>query len=310
MKKLSIIIPCYYNQDNVKPTFEVLYKVLSSISDNLKFDVVFVDDGSKDLTYSRLLELKQDYPDKVKVVKLVKNVGSYTAIVAGLKYADSADCYTVISADLQDPPELIKLMHQEWIKGTKLVLGQRVKKNDGFITDLLSDTFNLLLRKCAKDYIPKGGFDFVLFDRALRDQLVQINERNTNSLYLLTWMGYQYTCIPYERRERQIGKSRWTISKKIKLLIDSFVSFTYAPIRIISFTGIVLGLISLLYMLYILYAKFSGLIEVEGWTTTMIILLLVSSFQMMALGIIGEYVWRCLDAVRGRPQYIIETTID
>lgn len=310
MKKLSIIIPCYYNQDNVKPTFEALFKVLDSISDKLKFEVVFVDDGSKDLTYERLLELKKSYPENVKIVMLVKNVGSYIAIVAGLKYAKDSDCYTVISADLQDPPELIKSMYSEWIKGTKLVLGQRVKKNDGFLTDLFSDTFNFLLRKCAKDYIPKGGFDFVFFDRILRDQLVEINERNTNSLYLLTWMGYQYTCLPYERKVREIGKSRWTLSKKIKLLIDSFVSYTYAPIRIISFTGIMLGFISFIYMLYILYSKFSGRIEVEGWTTTMIVLLLVSSFQMIALGIIGEYVWRCLDAVRGRPQYIIDTTID
>lgn len=310
MKKLSIIVPCYFNQDNVRPTFEVLYKVLSELSDSLRFDVIFVDDGSKDQTYTRLQELKKEYPDHIKIIKLVKNVGSYTAIVAGLKHADSADCYTVISADLQDPPELIRTMHSEWLKGTKLVLGQRIKKNDGFFTDLFSDAFNFLLRKCAKDYIPKGGFDFVFFDRVLRDQLIKINEPNTNSLYLLTWMGYQYTCIPYERRVRTIGKSRWTFSKKVKLLIDSFVSFTYAPIRIISFIGILLGMVSLIYMLYILYAKISGLIEVEGWTTTMIVLLLVSSFQMIALGILGEYVWRCLDAVRGRPQYIVETAVD
>lgn len=310
MKKLSIIVPCYFNQDNVGPTFKVLHEVLSGLSDKLNFEVVFVDDGSKDQTYERLLKLKKEHPTHVRLVKLVKNVGSYTAIVAGLRYADDSDCYTVISADLQDPPELIKSMYAEWIKGTKLILGQRIKKNDGFITDLLSGTFNFLLRRCAKDYIPKGGFDFVFFDRALRDHLVGINERNTNSLYLLTWMGYSYTCIPYERSERAIGKSRWTLSKKIKLLIDSFVSFTYAPIRTISFIGILLGLVSFIYMLYIMYAKFSGLIELEGWTTLMIVILIVSSFQMIALGILGEYIWRCLDAVRGRPQYIVETTVD
>ena len=310
MKTLSVIIPCYFNEDNVKPTFEKINLELSSLSDLLKFEVVFVDDGSKDQTFNRLIELKNEFPDKVKIVKLVKNVGSYTAIVAGLKFADSGDCFTVISADLQDPPELIKKMHGEWLKGTKLILGQRAEKNDGFISNFFSNIFNFLLRKCAKDYIPKGGFDFVFFDKALRDQLILINERNTNSLYLLTWMGYQYTCIPYIRQKRTIGKSRWTTAKKIKLLIDSFVSFTYAPIRIISFTGILLGIISLMYMVYILYAKITGMIVVEGWTTIMIILLLVSSFQMMALGVLGEYVWRCLDAVRGRPQYIIDQTIE
>lgn len=310
MKKLSIVIPCYYNEDNVKPTFQTIHKTLSSLRDKIDYEVVFVDDGSKDQTYNRLLVLKKEHPSHIKVVKLVKNVGSYTAIVAGLNFADSSDCYTVISADLQDPPELIVTMYEEWSRGTKLVLGQRSKKNDGFLNDLFSDTFNLLLRKCANDYIPKGGFDFVFFDRELRNQLLTINERNTNSLYLLTWMGYSYTCIPYERRARAIGKSKWTFSKKVKLLIDSFVSFTYAPIRIISFIGIFLGIVALLYMFYILFARFTGLIEVEGWTSIMVVVLLVSAFQMIALGILGEYVWRCLDTVRGRPQYIVDNLVE
>jgi glycosyltransferase involved in cell wall biosynthesis len=310
MNKLSIVIPCYYNQDNVEITFKAIKQELDTLSSELSFDVIFVDDGSKDKTYQTLLELKTRFPQHIKIIKLVKNVGAYTAIMAGIKHASAADCLTIIAADLQDPPELIKSMYEEWKKGTKLVLGQRVKRDDGFVNDLFSKIFYFFLLKFVHDYVPKGGFDFVFFDAELRKHLIEINEKNTNPLYLLTWMGYQYTCIPYERRKREIGKSRWTFQKKVKLLIDSFVSFTYGPIRLISILGILLGLVSFIYMIFIVYAKLSGAIGVEGWSTLMIVLLLVSAFQMMAIGVLGEYVWRCLDAVRGRPQYIVEITHD
>jgi glycosyltransferase involved in cell wall biosynthesis len=310
MKKLSIVIPCYYNQDNVAITFNAIKTELDQVADELAFEVIFVDDGSKDNTYQALLALKDKYPAIVKVIKLVKNVGGYTAIMAGIKHASTADCLTIISADMQDPPEMIRTMYEAWKKGSKLVIGQRVKRDDGMINDLFSNTFYFFLRRFVPDFIPKGGFDFVFFDRDLRDHLISINEKNTNPLYLLAWMGYPYICIPYERRKREIGKSRWTFQKKLKLLIDSFISFTYSPVRLISLLGIFLGLASFLYMIFIVYAKLSGAIGVEGWSTLMIVILLVSAFQMMAIGVLGEYVWRCLDAVRDRPQYIIEKTHD
>lgn len=308
MNKLSIVIPCFYNQDNVEITFNAIKAELDQLSGELEFNIIFVDDGSKDETYQTLLKLKEKHDAQIQIIKLLKNVGAYTAIMAGIKHATSADCLTIIAADLQDPPELIRTMYESWKKGSKLVLGQRIKRDDGFLNDLFSKTFYFVLRKFVHDYVPKGGFDFVYFDRELRNHLIEINEKNTNPLYLLTWMGYPYTCIPYERRKREIGKSRWTFQKKMKLLIDSFVSFTYAPIRMISLLGIILGFASFMYMVLIMYAKLSGSIAVEGWSTLMIVILLVSSFQMMAIGVLGEYVWRCLDAVRGRPQYIIEKT--
>ncbi|MBY0518491.1 MAG: glycosyltransferase family 2 protein [Bacteriovoracaceae bacterium] len=303
MSLVSVIIPCYYNQENVASTFREISNVLNCL--DCEFEVVFVDDGSKDQTFKELELLKVAHPHQVKVLKLVKNVGSYTAILAGMSHA-KGDCLTVISADLQDPPELISQMYSHWKRGSKLVLAARIKRSDGFFNNIFSTLYHLLIQKMAIPGVPKGGFDFVMFDRELRDHVLKMNERNTNTLYLLPWLGYSYVTIPYERRKREHGKSRWTFSKKLKLFIDSFVSFTYFPIRAISVSGILLGLISLIYLLFILYSKISGKIQIEGWTATMVTILAISAFQMIALGVIGEYVWRCLDIVRNRPQYIIE----
>lgn len=306
MSFVSVVIPCYFNQDNVVNTYNEISKEFQKIG--TRFEIVFVDDGSKDATFERLKDLKKNHPDTIQIIKLVRNVGSYTAILAGMSKA-KGDCITVISADLQDPPELISQMYAHWQKGVKLVLAARIKRNDGLFNNLFSNIYHSLIKKFALPGVPKGGFDFVLFDKELCQHVLKMNERNTNTLYLLPWLGYSYVTIPYERRKRDVGQSRWTLSKKMKLFIDSFVSFTYFPIRAISFGGIFLGAMSFLYLFYILFAKLSGRIHIEGWTTMMITVLAVSAFQMVAMGIIGEYVWRCLDIVRNRPQYIIETEL-
>ena len=146
----------------------------------------------------------------------------------------------------------------------------------------------------------------MLFDKQLRDQVVNINEKNTNTIYLLAWLDYDFVNIPYVRRKRDLGVPRWTIQKKIKLFIDSFVSFSFVPIRAISSIGLILGVIAFLYGLFVIIAKFTGLVPLSGWSSIMVVVLFVSSFQMIALGIIGEYVWRGLDAARNRPNYIVD----
>jgi polyisoprenyl-phosphate glycosyltransferase len=136
-----------------------------------------------------------------------------------------------------------------------------------------------------------------------------LDEKNTNSLYLLIWLNYDYVAIPYTRQERTIGKSRWTLNKRLKLFIDSFVSFSYTPLRFITVSGLILGLIAFMYALYVVFAKLTGKVDVEGWTAMMVVFLVVSSFQMIAIGIIGEYLWRNLEASRKRPPYIIEKVL-
>ena len=305
MPKLSIIIPCYYNEDNLPVTTDELFLNEQNFPGDVTFEYVFVDDGSKDKTLEVLLKIKETFPDKIKVVKLAGNVGSYNAILAGMKYA-SGDCNVIISADLQDPPELMATMYDYWQKGIKLVVANRQDRQESFFQKMFSNTYHTLIRKYALKSIPPGGFDYVFFDKQLRDEVVKINEKNTNTIYLLAWLNYDFVSIPYIRKKREIGVSRWTLSKKIKLFVDSFVSFSYFPIRVISVTGILLGLIALLYALYVIVAKFTGLVSATGWSSLMVVFLFVSSFQMIALGIIGEYVWRTLDAARNRPNYVVE----
>lgn len=308
MPKLSIIIPCYFNEQNIPVTVKELISTEQLFPKDVTFEYIMVDDGSKDKTFEALTIFKTQFPEKVKIIKLSGNFGSYNAIQAGMSYA-TGDCNVVITADLQDPPELIPKMYEFWLKGFKLVLANREYREDPWASKVFASLFHKLIKRYALPNIPDGGFDFCLFDKQLRNDVLALQEKNTNSLYLLVWLKYEYACIPYKRRERKIGKSRWTINKKIQLFIDSFVSFSYTPIRFITVGGLFLGIISFIYTLYILFRKLTGGIDVEGWTTMMVVFLLVSSFQLIAIGIIGEYLWRNFEASRKRPAYIVDEVL-
>jgi glycosyltransferase involved in cell wall biosynthesis len=305
MNIISIIIPCYFNELNLPVTHERLLEVEKLLPVGAKFHFVFIDDGSKDNTYDTLLKIKETDPAKTTVVKLSGNFGSYNAILAGMKFA-IGECSVVIAADLQDPPELIIKMYEYWLKGIKLVLANRNTRDDKLFERLFSNYYHKLIKRFAINSMPKGGFDFCLFDKQLREEVVSLDEKNTNTLFLLVWMKYDFVNIPYHRVKREIGKSRWTLRKKIKLLIDSFVSFSYFPIRLISTVGILLSIVTLLYGLVLIYLKLTGRIHVQGWASILIVFLFVSSFQMIAIGILGEYLWRNLDASRNRPAYFID----
>ncbi len=305
MPKLSIIIPCYFNELNIPVTSTELKDNEKIFPQDVTFEYIMVDDGSRDNTWQTLKDFHSQYPHQVKIIKLAGNVGSYNAILAGMNYA-TGDVTTVIAADLQDPPELMVKMYEYWQKGIKLILANRQDREESFGQKLFSNAYHGLMRKLAIPSIPPGGFDFAMFDKQLREEVVKMNEKNTNTLYLLPWMGYEHVCIPYTRRKRQIGKSRWTLKKKIKLFVDSFVSFSFFPLRAISVTGLILGFCALGYGVFVLISRLFGLIQLEGWTAIMVVLLFVSSFQMVAIGVIGEYVWRTLDSSRNRPIYVVE----
>lgn len=308
MAKISIIIPCYFNEGNIPVTGRVLNENEKRFPKGTRFEYIFVDDGSKDHTFARLLKLYKKHPAKIIVVKLSRNFGSNNASLAGLSVA-SGDCTVLLAADLQDPPELIPRMFGYWQKGTKLVIANRTGRRDGLAKGLLSHLFHSLMRRVIFPQAPSGGFDLCLFDKQLRMDILQLKEKNFFLPYLLIWLGYDYVTIPYVRRKRAIGRSRWTVGKRIKTFIDSFVSFTYVPLRVITLCGFVLSVVALVYAIAVIYARLTSHIPVEGWTSLVIILLFVSSFQMIALGIIGEYLWRTLDAARSRPPYIIEKII-
>jgi dolichol-phosphate mannosyltransferase len=309
MSKITIITPCYYNEKNIPVTFPVLLENERNFPAGTEFEYIFIDDGSKDGTFDQLRIIQAAHPSKVKVLKLSRNFGSNNASFAGMCHA-TGDCCVILAADLQDPPELIPELFKHWKNGYKLVLAQKASREDTLLTKLFSGTYHTLIRKTALKNSPKGGFDLWLFDKTLKEEVIRMNEKNFFLPYMFIWMGFEYVSIPYTRRKREIGKSGWTMSKKIKSFIDTFVAFTYLPLRIISVAGIILGLLSIVYAIIIIIDKFIRGINVEGWTSLMIVLLFVSSFIMTSLGIIGEYLYRTLDASRNRPNFIIDKKID
>ena len=304
---LSLIIPVYYNQFNLPDTIPTLVSVLSEMT-QFDYEIIFVDDGSGDDSLRLLLEYKQNNPN-IKIIKLSKNFGSMAAIQAGLLFA-KGDCVGMISADLQDPPELLVEMSDYWLKGNKAVFAIRQNREDGIVNKLFSNLYYELIRKVAIPNYPNGGFDFFLIDRQIVDEINKIQEKNTNLMTLIYWLGFKPIMIPYVRKKRAKGKSRWTLSKKMKLFVDTFVSFTFFPIRIFSVIGLLLALGAFLYGAYIfIYWLIFG-ISVKGYVPTMLIMTFTGGTQMAMLGILGEYLWRTLDEARNRPIFVIDEIFD
>ncbi|GGH64011.1 putative glycosyltransferase YkcC [Paenibacillus silvae] len=305
--KFSIVVPIYYNELNIPHTVPRLQK-LQNLLPECDLEFVFVDDGSKDKSLELLLEARSQ-DQRIKVVKLSRNFGSMAAIQAGLAYA-TGDCVGIIAADLQDPPEMFREMLDHWKIDKKVVLGTRSDREESFSQKLFSNTYYYLLEKMALKGYPKGGFDFLLIDRQVVQEVLRIQEKNTNIMSLIFWLGHDQVQIPYVRQERKLGESRWTLAKKIKLFIDSFVSFSYAPIRIMSFIGFFTALFSILYGLFVVFSTVFGIIELKGWTTIVALITFLLGVIMVMLGTIGEYLWRILDESRERPSYVIDQTFE
>lgn len=305
--KITFIIPCYHNEDNLPITTQILKRNEKLFDPSVQFEYIFIDDGSKDNTYEKLIEHYEDNKETVKVIKLTRNFGAHNAVFAGLHYA-TGNSIVILAADLQDPPELIPKMFDYWKNGIKIVIANRKDREESFLQKLQSNTFHSLIRKFAVKDVPKGGFDLILFDQIIKKKIISINEKNSNIHYLITWLGYDYVNIPYVRKKREVGKSKWTTSKKIKLFIDSFVAFSYLPLRLLSIIGIVVGLIGFLYILVLAMYYFLYGSIVQGWSSLMVVILFMGSLQLFGLGIIGEYLWRTLDEVRSRPSFVVEET--
>lgn len=224
MPKISVVIPCYFNEGNIPVTAAALIENEGRFPEDVEFEYVMVDDGSEDATVEQLLVFQSQYSKQVKVIELEKNVGSYNAIFAGFEYA-TGNCVVVMSADLQDPPELILDMYQKWSERSKVVLAVRERRNDPLLTKLFAAIFHTVLRLVGPRNIPAGGSDFCLFDRSLIPLMKEKMISGMNSLLLLLELEENPVFIPYERRKRVVGRSRWTFGKKLKLAINTILYF-------------------------------------------------------------------------------------
>lgn len=308
MSFVSIVIPVYHNAASL-PDLHKKFGELSERNPDDSFEFVFVDDGSQDNSFEVLQGLAQQ-DERVRVLKLSRNFGSNQAIMAGLSQT-RGEVVAAIAADLQDPPELIHDMLANWREGRKVVLAAREGRDDPGLTSLMADTFYSLFRRYAIKTMPRRGFDFFLIDRQVCDLINNIQENNVYLMGLILWLGFDPHVIYYHRqaREKRYGRSMWTFAKKLKYFIDSFVAFSYLPVRAASLLGITLSIIGVLYALFIVFARIFLGIQAEGWASLMVVLLVVSGTQMMMIGILGEYLWRNLDETRKRPRFIIEREV-
>jgi len=308
MSLVSIIIPVFNNASSLPDLLE-RFQFLAAKNAQDQFEFIFVDDGSFDNSYSVLVTLLQR-ESRIRVVKLSRNFGSNAAIMAGLNQAHG-EVLAAIAADLQDPPELITEMLAEWRQGHKVVLAARQSRDDDFLNTLLADTFYALFRRFAIETMPKHGFDFFLIDRQVCDLVNGIQENNAYLMGLILWLGFTPQVLYYHRqaREKRYGRSMWTFAKKVKYFLDSFVAFSYFPVRAASVIGIGLSFTGLIYALVIILLRLFFSIEPTGWSSLMTVLLIVSGVQMSMVGILGEYMWRNLDETRHRPRFIIESIL-
>ena len=305
MSKVSIIVPVYFNELNLPGLMD---RLLALSNDNTyEFEYIFIDDGSGDNSYAILQEFSVK-DSRIKVIKLSRNFGSFVASLAGIRNA-TGDCLTVISADLQDPPELIIEMVKEWKSGYKVVLAVREGRKDSLIVELTSSFFYWVLKKFVMSNMPPGGFDFFLIDKKVAQIVSRCQEKNTSLSGLILWLGFDRKLIHYNRTKRDLGKSMWTFRKRFKYFVDSITAFSYLPLRVASILGVAISIFGFLYIGYIFYLYFFIMIPPPGWSTIMVAILFISGIQLIILGVIGEYLWRNFDETRKRPVYVVDEAI-
>lgn len=305
--KISVVIPVYFNQDNLRPLYEDMKEKLFGHTE-YDWEVVMVDDGSTDNSYEVMKSLvKED--DRIKIYKLSRNFGSHAAILCGLSEC-TGDCAVVKAADLQEPTELVLEMVESWKKGNNVVLAVRSDREEGAGQTMFANLYYWLVRKTALPQMPKGGFDVYLLDRKVISVLEQLDEKNSALTGQILWSGFRTDHVYYVRRQREIGKSRWTMKKKINLVTNTLFSFSSLPITIVTVIGCISCVGAAIWAILEIVWKLTGWIDVSGWTTLFVFNLFSFGVIMLTLGILGGYLWRTFEASRNRPPYIIEDRQD
>jgi polyisoprenyl-phosphate glycosyltransferase len=306
MLTISVIIPAYNEAANIPVLCERLSAVAATMP-GYRLEFLFVDDGSKDATPETVAKLHLR-DSRVKGVRFSRNFGSHAAGLAGLMEA-KGDVMVILAADLQDPPELLPDMLAKIEQGFDVVAAVRNQRDDSWLTVRLANTYHRLMRRYAIPNWPVHGADVFMFTRQVAETVIRWRQKNTSIFAQLVWVGFRQASVPYIRDRRQSGRSKWTFARKVKLLIDSFVSFSFSPLRAISYSGMVFSALGLAYAAFIVAKKLVYGVPVQGWASLMVVLLVVSGFQLLMLGVIGEYLWRVADEVRGAPSFVIHSRL-
>lgn len=301
--RYSIVVPCY-NEEGV---LHQLHKRICQVMDQTGelWELILVNDGSRDRTPQILRELHATDP-RVKIVDFARNFGHQTAVTAGLDYTQG-EAVIIIDADLQDPPELILQMIERWREGYEVVYGVRSeRKGESWFKRFTAKLFYRLIYRITDVDIPMDTGDFRLMDRQVVEAMKQMKERHRFIRGMTSWIGFRQTGIPYVREERFAGETHYPFRKMLKFALDAITGFSYAPLQLATYLGFIIALLSTVGALVVICARlFIGTLPFYGQATTLVIVLFLGGVQLITLGIIGEYLGRIYDEVKGRPLYLV-----
>ncbi|MBX7181207.1 MAG: glycosyltransferase [Bacteroidia bacterium] len=307
MKQLSIIMPCYQSAGYFDTLIQEMTDLLPALEKLIQVEFVLVDDGSTDHTFQEILRFKSIFP-KTKAIQLRANYGAHNAFLAGLTHAEG-DCFAILHPDLQDPPQHLLKMIPLWQQGNAWVIGQRAQRKDKVLDRFFASVYHSLIHTIALPQSPPGSYDLILFDKQIRDKLVELQETNVSQVYLIASFKFPYQIIPISRLENKLGKSTWTFQKKAKLFMDSLVGFSYFPIQLLSFLAMLLGLV----FFVLTISNFIYWFQSGSLSISRVIIWIVSTFAFVLgamLAIVGEYLWRAIELNRKRPAYFVQSFID
>lgn len=302
----SIVIPVYYNEGCLIPLMRSLTTAVFEVNPNYSGEIIFVDDGSGDGSLQELQQIRKEFPYVVRIIKLTRNFGQNGALLAGYDHA-KGDCVITMSADGQEPPEMVNEMLKAFFEENyQIVICARAGRDESLYRKVTSHLSYYLMRKVAFKNMPQGGFDFWLMGRRALEAFSRNSDAHSFLPARVLWLGFRTKFLSYRRRERLTGVSRWTFANKFTVLLDGMIGYSFAPIRIMSLLGCIVSLLGFAYAGLILVDTLLIGNPVKGWAPLMIMVLVIGGFQMIMLGIIGEYIWRTLAQVRGRDAYLID----
>ncbi len=311
IRRLSFVMPAFGEAENLP---QVLPRVLAQAAHCEELEVIVVDDHSRDRTFEVLREWGQRDP-RIKAVRLARNSGSHMAVLCGLSMC-TGDAVVVLASDGQDPPEFTPELLKARDEGHQVVWAVRsAREGETLLTQLFSRLYYATMNRWSSVQLPPSGADFLLLDRRVVRALVEIPERNTSLLALITWLGFKQTSLPYIKEARLSGRSKWTFRKKVRLALDSLIGFSTLPLRMTTSLGFVFGGAGFVYALLlvanrVLDGLLFGATPIVGWNSLMVTMLVCSGTLMVMLGVVGEYLWRALEEVRGRPRFVAEDEVN
>ncbi len=301
----SVVIPVYNEELVVQETYKRLKLVMDAL--DKPYELIFVNDGSRDNT-AKIIGAICESDSKVKLVDFSRNFGHQLAITAGMNYS-SGDSIIVIDADLQDPPEVIPEMIKKWTEGYDIVFGKRQKrKGETFFKKVTAKIFYRFLKSMTDVDIPVDAGDFRLIDRKVCDALKSVTESNRYIRGIISWLGFKQTCVEYIRDKRFAGETKYPLKKMLKFAFDAIASFSYKPLKLASYSGTFISMLSFIYLLVVICLRLFTDTTITGWASTLAVSLFLNGIVLIILGIIGEYIGRIYDEVKGRPLYIVRET--